>query len=219
MNDFEIAPSLLAADFGYLMRDIKAVEGKTGYLHIDVMDGHFVDNISIGVPIVESIRKYTDMFFDVHLMLTNPEMFVKAFADAGADMITFHIECTEDPDGLIELIRSYGLKVGISIHPHTPIERILPFADKCDLILVMTVVPGFGGGSYLEGSDERIAEVRKAIDEKNAGTYLSVDGGINKHTIKEAYDAGARYFVAGSAVFNSDDAGKAVEELSSCITM
>ena len=107
MSDFEIAPSLLAADFGYLMRDIKAVEGKTNYLHLDVMDGHFVDNLSIGVPVVESIRKYTDMFFDVHLMLTNPEKFVKAFADAGADMITFHIECTNDPEGLITKLLDY----------------------------------------------------------------------------------------------------------------
>ncbi|MBR3463728.1 MAG: ribulose-phosphate 3-epimerase [Clostridiales bacterium] len=219
MSDFEIAPSVLAADFGYLMRDIKAVEGKTNYLHLDVMDGHFVDNLSIGVPVVECIRKYTDMFFDVHLMLTNPEKFIKPFADAGASMITFHIECTKDPEGLIKLIRSYGLKVGISIHPHTPIEEVLPFADKVDLILVMTVVPGFGGSSYLNGSDERIAAVRKAIDEKGAKTFLSVDGGINKKTIKEAYDSGARYFVAGSAVFGAEDAGKAVEELRSCITM
>ena len=219
MSDFEIAPSLLAADFGYLMRDIKSVEGKTGFLHIDIMDGHFVDNLSIGVPVVESIRKYTDMFFDVHLMLTNPEKFIKPFADAGANMITFHIECTNDPEGLIDLIRSYGLKAGISIHPHTPIEAVLPYVDKADLILVMTVVPGFGGSTYLAGSNDRISAVRKAIDEKGASTYLSVDGGINKKTIKTAYDSGARYFVAGSAVFGAEDAGKAVEELRSCVTM
>lgn len=219
MNDFEIAPSLLAADFGYLMRDIKAVEGKTNYLHLDIMDGHFVDNLSIGVPVVESIRRYTDLFFDVHLMLTNPEKFVKPFVDAGANMLTFHIECTEAPDGLIALIRSYGLKVGISIHPHTPIEKVIPFVDKVDLILVMTVVPGFGGSTYLDGSDERISAVRKAIDAAGTKTFLSVDGGINKKTIKEAYDSGARYFVAGSAVFNDDDPGKAVEDLKACITM
>lgn len=219
MSDFEIAPSLLAADFGYLMRDIKQVEGKTNYLHLDVMDGHFVDNLSIGVPVVESIRKYTDMFFDVHLMLTNPEKFIKPFADAGANMITFHIECTNNPEGLIDLIKSYGLKAGISIHPHTPVEKVLPFVDKCDLILVMTVVPGFGGSCYLDGSDERISAVRKAIDAAGAKTFLSVDGGINKKTIKEAYDSGARYFVAGSAVFGAEDAGKAVEDLKACITM
>lgn len=219
MNDFEIAPSLLAADFGYLMRDIKAVESHTNYLHLDVMDGHFVDNLSIGVPVVESIRRYTDMFFDVHLMLTNPEKFIKAFADAGANMITFHIECTDNPEELIKTIRSYGLKAGISVHPHTPIEKVIPFADKCDLILVMTVVPGFGGSSYLDGSDSRISAVRKAIDEAGSDTFLSVDGGINKNTIKQAYDAGARYFVAGSAVFNDEDAGRAVEELRSCIIL
>ncbi len=219
MSDFEIAPSLLAADFGYLMRDIKAVEGKTDYLHIDIMDGHFVDNLSIGVPVVESIRKYTDMFFDVHLMLTNPEKFVKPFADAGANMITFHIECTDDPEGLISLIKSFGLKAGISIHPHTPVEKVIPFVDKVDLILVMTVVPGFGGSSYLDVSDERISAVRKALDASGSKAFLSVDGGINKKTIKEAYDSGARYFVAGTAVFGHEDPGKAVEELRECITM
>ena len=219
MSDFEIAPSLLAADFGYLMRDIKAVEDKTRYLHLDVMDGHFVDNLSIGVPVVESIRRYTDMFFDVHLMLTNPEKFVKPFADAGADMITFHIECTDNPDALITLIKSKGLKAGISIHPDTPVEKVIPFVDKVDLILVMTVVPGFGGSTYLEGSGERIAAVRKSLDETGSKAFLSVDGGINKKTIKEAYDSGARYFVAGSAVFGAEDAGRAVEELRSCITM
>lgn len=219
MSDFEIAPSLLAADFGYLMRDIKSVEGKTGYLHIDIMDGHFVDNLSIGVPVVESIRKYTDMFFDVHLMLTNPEKFVKPFADAGANMITFHIECTQDPDSLIKLIKSYGLKAGISIHPNTPIEAVLPYVDKVDLILVMTVVPGFGGSNYLDVSDERISAVRKVLDASGSKAFLSVDGGINKKTIKEAYDSGARYFVAGTAVFGNEDPGKAVEELRECITM
>ena len=219
MSDFEIAPSLLAADFGYLMRDIMSVECKTDYLHIDIMDGHFVDNLSIGVPVVESIRKYTDMFFDVHLMLTNPEKFVKPFADAGANMITFHIECTDDPEGLIDLIKSFGLKAGISIHPHTPVEKVIPFVDKVDLILVMTVVPGFGGSSYLDVSDERISAVRKALDASGSKAFLSVDGGINKKTIKEAYDSGARYFVAGTAVFGHEDPGKAVEELRECITM
>jgi len=216
MNDFEIAPSILSADFGYLMRDIKAVEPEVNYLHIDVMDGHYVDNLSIGVPIVKSIRKYTDLKFDVHLMITNPGKFIKPFADAGADLITFHIECTDDPDSVVKQIRDAGKLAGIAIHPDTPIEKILPYADRCDLILVMSVRPGFGGQGYLPESTARIKAVREAIDAKGAKTILSVDGGIKKDTIKEAYDAGARLLVAGSAVFGREDIASAAKELKEC---
>ncbi len=216
MNDLGIAPSILAADFGYLMRDIKAVEGNAEYLHIDVMDGHYVNNISFGIPVIESIRKYTDMKFYTHLMITNPEKYIKAFADAGSDNITFHIECTEDPDSLIKEIESYGKTAGIAVHPDTPVEKVFPYIGKVKIILIMTVYPGFGGQGYLPESGERIKKLKAAIDEAKADTIISVDGGVAESTIKEIYDAGARLFVAGSAVFRADDPAKAIEDLKKC---
>lgn len=213
MNDIGIAPSILAADFGYLMRDIKAVEGHAEYLHIDVMDGHYVNNISFGIPVIQSIRKYTDMKFYTHLMITDPEKYIKAFADCGSDNITFHIECADDPDALIASIRDLGVSVGISVHPDTPIEKVFPYIDKVDLILIMTVYPGFGGQGYLPSSNERIMKLRKEIDSRGSNTIISVDGGVGMNNIKEIYDAGARLFVAGSSVFGAEDPSKAVEDL------
>ncbi len=219
MKDIEIAPSILAADFGYLMRDIKAVEKNAEYLHIDVMDGHYVNNISFGIPVIQSIRKYTDMKFYTHLMITNPEKYIKAFADAGSDNITFHLECTDDADKLISDIKALGCSAGISIHPDTPVEKVFPYIGKVDIILIMTVYPGFGGQGYLPSSNERIAKLRKAIDDQGADTIISVDGGITLSNVKEVYDAGARLFVAGSTVFNANDPAKAIEDLKSCATL
>ena len=216
MKDIEIAPSILAADFGYLMRDIKAVEKNAEYLHIDVMDGHYVNNISFGIPVIQSIRKYTDMKFYTHLMITNPEKYIKAFADAGSDNITFHLECTDDADKLISDIKALGCSAGISIHPDTPVEKVFPYIGKVDIILIMTVYPGFGGQGYLPSSNERIAKLRKAIDDAGADTIISVDGGITLGNVKEVYEAGARLFVAGSTVFNAEDPAKAIEDLKSC---
>ena len=218
MKDIGIAPSILAADFGYLMRDIKAVESAE-YLHIDVMDGHYVNNISFGIPVIQSIRKYTDMKFFTHLMITNPEKYIKAFADAGSDNITFHVECSEDPDKLIGEIKSLGKTAGIAIHPDTPIEKVFPFIGKVEIILVMTVYPGFGGQGYLESSDERIRALRKAVDDQNADTIIAVDGGVMEENIKHIYDAGARLFVAGSSVFHAEDPAKAIDELKRCATL
>lgn len=219
MSYIDIAPSILAADFGYLMRDIKKVEGHAEYLHIDVMDGHYVNNISFGIPVIQSIRKYTDMKFYTHLMITEPEKYIKAFADAGSDNITFHVECSEDPDKLIEDIKALGCTAGISIHPDTPIEKVFPFIGKVKIILIMTVYPGFGGQGYLPSSNERIAKLRKAIDDAGADTIISVDGGITLGNVKEVYDAGARLFVAGSTVFNAEDPAKAIEDLKSCAAL
>ncbi|MCR4688571.1 MAG: ribulose-phosphate 3-epimerase [Saccharofermentans sp.] len=213
-----MAPSILSADFGYLMRDIDNLKGTTEYLHLDVMDGHYVDNLSIGIPVIKSIRKHSDLIFDTHLMITNPEKYISAFAKAGSDMITFHIECTEEAQALIDSIRAEGCKAGIAIHPDTPIEVLLPWVDKCDLILIMSVRPGFGGQGYMDGSNERINAIRQAIDAKGADTILSVDGGINMNTIKGAYDAGARLLVAGNAVFAKEDPAQAVKELKACVT-
>ena len=219
MSYIDIAPSILAADFGYLMRDIKKVEGHAEYLHIDVMDGHYVNNISFGIPVIQSIRKYTDMKFYTHLMITEPEKYIKAFADAGSDNITFHVECSKDPDKLIEDIKALGCTAGISIHPDTPIEKVFPYIGKVEIILIMTVYPGFGGQGYLPSSNERIAKLRKAIDDAGADTIISVDGGITLGNVKEVYDAGARLFVAGSTVFNAEDPAKAIEDLKSCATL
>ena len=219
MNDVVIAPSILAADCGRLNEEIKEVEKATSYLHIDVMDGHYVPNLTFGVPVVESIRKNTNMVFDVHLMVTNPMDFFKPFADAGADMLTFHVETAEDPDQAIAAIRALGKRAGISIHPDTPVEKVFPYIGKVDIILIMTVYPGFGGQGYLPSSNERIAKLRKAIDDQGADTIISVDGGITLSNVKEVYDAGARLFVAGSTVFNAKDPAKAIEDLKSCATL
>ena len=216
MSYIDIAPSILAADFGYLMRDIKKVEGHAEYLHIDVMDGHYVNNISFGIPVIQSIRKYTDMKFYTHLMITEPEKYIKAFADAGSDNITFHVECSDNPDKLIEDIKALGCTAGISIHPDTPIEKVFPYIGKVEIILIMTVYPGFGGQGYLASSNERIAKLRKVIDDAGADTIISVDGGITLGNVKEVYDAGARLFVAGSTVFNAEDPAKAIEDLKRC---
>ena len=219
MKDIGIAPSILAADFGYLMRDIKAIEKNADCLHIDVMDGHYVNNISFGIPVIQSIRKYTDMKFFTHLMITNPGQYIKVFAESGSDNITFHVECSEDPDALIEEIKSMGKSAGIAVHPDTPIEDVFPFIGKVDIILVMTVYPGFGGQGYLDISDERLRKLRKAIDDQNADTVIAVDGGVTEDNIKQIYDAGARLFVAGSSVFHAEDPEKAIDELKRCATL
>ena len=214
----QIAPSILSADFGYLMDNIREVEDKCRFLHIDVMDGHFAQNFSIGIPVIKTIRKYTDMVFDTHLMIENPDRYVKEFADAGSDYITFHIECVESDVAafaLIYKIRSFGKKAGVAIHPHTPIERIYPFLEKdaADLILVMSVIPGFGGQSYMEGSNERLSEIRERLDKHGSEAYLSIDGGINSKTIVEAVDSGADLLVSGSSVFGKEDIKGALEGL------
>ena len=219
MKDIGIAPSILAADFGYLMRDIKAIEKNADCLHIDVMDGHYVNNISFGIPVIQSIRKYTDMKFFTHLMITNPGQYIKVFAESGSDNITFLVECSEDPDSLIEEIKSMGKSAGIAVHPDTPIEDVFPFIGKVDIILVMTVYPGFGGQGYLDISDERLRKLRKAIDDQNADTVIAVDGGVTEDNIKHIYDAGARLFVAGSSVFHAEDPEKAIDELKRCATL
>ncbi len=217
MKDFEINPSILSADFGHLADEIAKVEEHTTYLHIDVMDGHYVPNITFGVPVVKAIRPESNLIFDVHLMIENPMKFIDSFAEAGADMITFHVETVEDPYPVIEKIHSLGKRAGMSIHPDTPIEKILPYVEACDLILVMSVRPGFGGQHFMEESLDRIAAVRKVVDEKNLDTIISVDGGICTDTIARVVRAGANLLVAGSAVFSNDDHAKAIEELRACV--
>lgn len=206
-----LSPSILAADFGMLADQIKRAE-KAGakWLHIDVMDGHFVPNISFAMPVIKSIRKYTDMFFDVHLMITPPEKYIDDFINVGADGVTFHIEATENPDKCIELIRNRGKKVGISINPNTPVSAIEKYLDKVDMALVMSVEPGYGGQKYIESVNEKISYVREKM---GADFDIEVDGGINVDNIDMVLNAGANIIVAGTAVFNDDIEGSVKELL------
>lgn len=197
-----LAPSLLAADFTKLGEQIKETE-RCGaqFLHIDVMDGIFVPSISFGMPLIESIRPATKQFFDVHLMIVEPERYIREFVDCGADGITFHLEATKNPQKVIDRIHNAGAKVGISIKPGTPLEEVYPYLSKADMVLIMSVEPGFGGQSFLPEAYGRIRKIREYLDRHQLAARLEVDGGIGKKNIREVMAAGANVFVAGSAVF------------------
>ena len=208
-----ISPSILAADFGILAEQIKAAEeGGAKYLHIDVMDGMFVKNISFGLPVIESLRKYTDMVFDVHLMIVEPQRYIERFAAAGADMITFHAEAVNDIGACIELIKKCGCRAGMAVSPGTGAEAILPYIDRLDMALCMTVEPGLGGQSYMESVNDKIREIRAAAGE---GLDIQVDGGISANNINVPVSCGANVIVAGTAVF-SGDISENVRELLRC---
>lgn len=213
MRDIQVAPSILAADFGNLLADIRKIENDTDILHIDVMDGHYVPNISFGVPIIKSIRSRTDLQFDVHLMITNPEEYIRIFSEAGADIVTFHIETVEDPASIIRMIHSLGKKAGISVHPDTPVEKMFPFLPDLELVLIMSVYPGFGGQSFMEEAPARIRAVRNELDRIGSNAWLSVDGGVSEKTAPVILSSGATLLVAGSAVFGDPNPEDAIKRL------
>lgn len=199
-----LAPSLLAADFNRLGEQIKETEQcGAQYLHIDVMDGIFVPSISFGMPLIQSIRPTSRQFFDVHLMIVEPERYIKEFAACGADGITFHLEATKEPQQVIEQIHSYGIQAGISIKPGTTLEEVFPYVSQVEMMLMMSVEPGFGGQAYIPESTERIARMKQYIRENRLETKLEVDGGIDAGNVSEVIQAGADIFVAGSAVFRN----------------
>jgi ribulose-phosphate 3-epimerase len=207
-SEFKLAPSILSADFSNLQKAMEqCASGGAHYIHVDVMDNQFVPNLTIGPPVVKSLRPLTEKYLDVHMMVIEPEKLVEPFAKAGADGITFHVEAANDPQSVIDLIRSTGKDVGISLKPNTPVADIVPFLDQVDLVLVMSVEPGFGGQGYMDGSTERVKEIKELLVERGLQNkvQIEVDGGIKLHNAKEVMDAGADILVAGSEVFRAED--------------
>ena len=210
----KISPSILACDFSRLGEELENIKNAGADMaHLDVMDGAFVPNMSFGMPVIESIRKKSDMVFDVHLMINAPERYIENFLDAGADIVTFHIEATNCPEKCIELIKARGKKAAISIKPKTAPEEIYPFLTKCDMILVMTVEPGFGGQSLIPEMLDKVKVIRNKINELGLSVDIQVDGGINEKNAPEAIAAGANVLVAGSSVFKASDRRAAINAL------
>lgn len=210
----KIAPSILAADFSKLGEEVLEVE-KAGadWIHIDVMDGHFVPNISFGAAVMEAVRPLTKLPFDVHLMIENADRYIEDFAKAGADYITVHVEASPHLHRTIQLIRSFGVKPGVVLNPHTPVEAILPILEDIDLVLFMTVNPGFGGQKFIGSVLPKVEQLAEIIKEKGLHIDIEIDGGINEETIVDCAKAGANVFVAGSAIYGKEDRAKALQSI------
>ena len=218
MRKIKVSPSLLSANFALLKEDLMKVESCCEMIHLDVMDGSFVPNISFGIPVIKSIRNATNLFFDTHLMITHPKKYIHEFAISGSDSITFHLEACNDLEEVIEtieLIKKENKKVGISIKPNTPVETIysLLLREDIDLVLIMSVEPGFGGQKFMKNSLPKIRELRKFIDENKLNTLIEVDGGIQSETAALVIEAGVDILVSGSYLFNSENFAKSVESI------
>ncbi|NLN14149.1 MAG: ribulose-phosphate 3-epimerase [Tissierellia bacterium] len=214
----KLAPSLLSADFANLKEEIEKIKvGGAEFLHLDVMDGNFVPNISFGIPVIKSLRKVTDLIFDVHLMIEKPERYIKDFVQAGADIITVHQEASLHLHRTIQEIKSHGVKAGVSLNPATPIDVLEYIIKDIDLILIMSVNPGFGGQSFIPAMLDKIRATRDLIDRENPGVILEVDGGIKLSNAKELVEAGADLLVAGSEVFGAEDVVERTREFNKLI--
>ena len=210
----KLSPSILSADFANLARDIKiAVDAGAEYVHVDVMDGHFVPNLTIGAPVVKALRRATDMTLDVHLMIERPDRYLDDFLKAGSDIITMHIEAPGFSEELIDRIHAAGKRAGVSVKPGTPVEALYPLLEKLDLALVMSVEPGFGGQSYMPVADDKMRALRRVIDERGLSCEVEVDGGVGQANIAYVRSCGADVIVAGSAVYGKGDVAAAVAGL------
>ena len=210
----KISPSVLACDFSKLGEELESIH-KAGaeMAHLDVMDGMFVTNISFGLPVIESVRKVSSIFFDVHLMIEKPERYIDRFIDAGADLVTFHIEATDDVAGCIDIIKKRGKAAAVSVKPGTPVEEVYPYREMCDMILVMTVEPGYGGQALIPECIEKVRKLRAEITKRGLNVDVQVDGGVNEKNAATLVEAGANVLVAGSAVFKYADRKAAIDAL------